>query len=74
MKLLFEDWEENQNQNQKEINIDLGNTRGLKRRLDNLGRIVIPMEFRKELNIKREDKLSIYLLEDGVYITKIYNK
>lgn len=74
MKLLFEDWEENQNQNQKEINIDLGNTRGLKRRLDNLGRIVIPMEFRKELNIKREDKLSIYLLEDGVYITKNYNK
>ena len=74
MKLLFEDWEENQNQNQKEINIDLGNTRGLKIRLDNLGRIVIPMEFRKELNIKREDKLSIYLLEDGVYITKNYNK
>lgn len=56
------------------ININLGNTRGITRQLDNLGRVVIPMEFRKELDIKREDKLSIYLLEDGLYITKKYKK
>lgn len=56
------------------LNIDLGNVRGLSRQLDNLGRIVIPMAYRKELNINGKDKLSIYLLEDGVYITKKYKK
>lgn len=52
------------------LKIDLGNTRGITRPLDNLGRIVIPMEFRKELNISEKDKLSIYLLEDGLYVKK----
>lgn len=69
LKLFINNWRP-----ESIINIDLGNTRGIKRHLDNLGRIVIPMEFRKELNIKRKDKLSIYLLEDGVYITKKYKK
>lgn len=52
------------------LEIDLGNTRGIKRPLDNLGRIVIPKAFRNELKINDKDKLNIYLLEDGIYITK----
>jgi transcriptional pleiotropic regulator of transition state genes len=52
------------------IEIDLGNTRGVKRPLDNLGRVVIPKEFREELQIKEHDELQVYLLENGVYVTK----
>ena len=52
------------------IKVDLGNTRGVKRQLDNLGRVVIPKEFRDELKIKDHDELKIYLLEEGVYVTK----
>lgn len=52
------------------LNIDLGNTRGLTRNLDNLGRVVIPKEFRDELNICQKDKVEIFLLKNGIYITK----
>ena len=56
------------------IKVDLGNTRGIKRKVDKLGRIVIPKTFRDELKIKTTDKLDIYLLEEGMYITKKYHK
>lgn len=52
------------------LNIDLGNTRGLTRNLDELGRIVIPKEFRQELNLRQKDKVEIFLLQDGIYIKK----
>ena len=65
-----ENWELSSNTETKILNIDLGNTRGITRNLDSLGRIVIPKEFRKELNINDEDAVSIYLLENGVYISK----
>ena len=53
----------------KEINI--GETKGIIRKLDNLGRIVFPKEFRKSLNIKSNDKLEIFLLKDGFYVKKV---
>lgn len=52
------------------LTVDLGNTRGVIRSLDNLGRIVIPKEFRNELNIEEKDELQIFLLEDGLYVKK----
>ena len=52
------------------LKVDLGNTRGIKRAFDNLGRIVIPKPFRNELEINDNDKVNIYLLKDGIYITK----
>ena len=52
------------------IKIDIGNTKGLTRKLDELGRIVLPMEFRKELNLKSKSPVEIYLLKDGFYIKK----
>lgn len=52
------------------IKVDLGNTRGIKRKLDSLGRIVLPKTFRDELGIKNNDKVDVYLLEEGFYITK----
>lgn len=65
MKLFLENWKPNDI-----LNIDLGNTRGIKRPLDNLGRVVIPKEFRKELNFNKDDELQVFLLDDGIYITK----
>lgn len=52
------------------LQIDLGNTRGIIRHLDELGRAVIPKEFRKELNLNEKDKLEIFLLENGIYLQK----
>lgn len=53
-------------------NLNLGNTKGISRKIDDLGRIVIPMEFRKELGISAEDRewLEMFLFEDGVFVKK----
>lgn len=48
--------------------IDLGNTKGLTRRLDNLGRVTLPKEFRNELNIKDISKVEIFMVQDGIFI------
>lgn len=48
--------------------IKTGETIGIKRRFDELGRIVIPKEFRNELGIKEETKGEIFLLPDGIFI------
>lgn len=45
----------------------------LERSVDDLGRIVIPSEMRKALNIQTGDKLSIYMTRDGVYM-EVQNK
>ncbi len=42
------------------------------RKIDNLGRIVIPMDIRKALEIKDWDELCIRLEEDLICITKAY--
>lgn len=54
----------------EEIVINTGNTKGVTRKLDELGRIVIPKEFRNEINLKIKDSVEIYLLENGIYIQK----
>lgn len=51
--------------------IDLGDTRGITRKLDKLGRIVLPREFRNSLKIKEKEELEIYLLQDGFFIKKV---
>lgn len=48
--------------------IKTGETIGIKRRFDDLGRIVIPKEFRKELGVKEETKGEIFLLPYGIFI------
>ncbi|MGN1326534.1 MAG: AbrB/MazE/SpoVT family DNA-binding domain-containing protein [Clostridia bacterium] len=54
----------------KEVIIDLGNTRGVSRKIDELGRIVLPIEYRKELSLNVKDSVEMFLLEDGIYIKK----
>lgn len=46
----------------------LGDTKGVKRKFDDLGRIVIPKEYRRELKIKEDVKGEVFLLPDGLFI------
>ena len=48
--------------------INVGETMGVKRRIDPLGRIVLPSEFRKELGIKEGEEVEMFLIPDGIYI------
>ncbi|NTW28060.1 MAG: AbrB/MazE/SpoVT family DNA-binding domain-containing protein [Coriobacteriia bacterium] len=43
---------------------------GIVRRVDDLGRIVIPMELRKTLGIKVRDPLAIYVEGERIMLTK----
>ena len=46
---------------------------GIVRRIDDLGRIVIPREIRKTMKIKEGDPLEIFVTNDGEVIFKKYN-
>ena len=48
--------------------VNVGETMGVKRKIDPLGRIVLPSEFRKELGIKEGEEVEMFLLGDGIYI------
>lgn len=52
------------------VEINTGNTLGITRKIDELGRVVLPVEFRKELGLKPKDSVNIYLLENGFYVEK----
>lgn len=45
---------------------------GIVRRIDDLGRVVIPKEIRRSCNIREGDPLEIFLQDDGVVFKK-YN-
>lgn len=47
--------------------IDTGNTIGITRPIDSLGRIVIPMEILKEQKPKSK-RVAIFPLENGIYV------
>ena len=44
---------------------------GVIRKVDELGRIVLPVEFRRTLNIKNNDSLEIFAQNNSIYITKL---
>lgn len=52
--------------------IDLGDCKGIARRLEPLGRIVLPAEFRKELEINEDEEvwLEMFLVDDGIFVRK----
>ena len=52
---------------------NVGETRGMVRKLDDLGRVVLPIECRKEVGIKAKDKVEIFLIKDGFYIRNVKN-
>lgn len=45
---------------------------GMVRRVDDLGRIVIPKELRKQLNIIEDEPMDFYITEDGSILLKKY--
>lgn len=45
----------------------------MNREIDNLGRIVIPKEMRKKLNIKKNDRLNIECKDNSIIFSKINN-
>lgn len=45
---------------------------GIVRRIDDLGRVVIPKEYRRVINVREGDPLELFLTEDGVLFKK-YN-
>ena len=47
-------------------------TTGIVRRIDDLGRIVIPKEIRRQLKIGESDPFEIFLSRDGEIILKPY--
>ena len=51
------------------IGDNMGKT-GITRRIDDLGRIVIPKEIRKNLRIKDSDELEISILDDKIVLSK----
>jgi len=48
--------------------IDKSELRGMVRRVDTLGRILVPMEYRKELGLEKDARIEIAVLEDGMLI------
>lgn len=46
---------------------------GIVRRIDDLGRVVIPKEIRRTFHIKEGDSLEIYTDKDGEVIFKKYS-
>ena len=50
---------------------ELGETIGIRRNIDDLGRIVIPKEIRKTLEIKDYDTLEIFATQNGIFIRKV---
>lgn len=43
---------------------------GIVRRIDELGRVVLPVEMRRVLNINEKDPLEIYTDEENIILTK----
>ena len=43
---------------------------GIVRKVDELGRVVIPIELRRTLNISEKDQLEIFMHEDKVVLSK----
>jgi len=43
---------------------------GIVRKIDDLGRIVIPKELRMTMNLKRKDPMEIFVEGDNIIITK----
>jgi len=45
--------------------------RGMVRRVDNLGRILVPKEYRKELGLEEDNKIELATLPDGLLVLPV---
>ena len=47
---------------------------GITRKIDELGRIVIPMELRNRLKIDEKDAMEVYVENNSIVLKKVENK
>ena len=47
---------------------------GIVRRVDDLGRVVIPKEIRQQMKIREGDPLEVYLSDDGAVCFKLFQE
>ncbi|MDR2687050.1 MAG: AbrB/MazE/SpoVT family DNA-binding domain-containing protein [Oscillospiraceae bacterium] len=52
--------------------IEKSQLRGMMRRVDSLGRILVPMEYRRELGLEKDVKIEIDILEDGMLVRPLF--
>lgn len=56
------------------MQIDIGNTKGVIRKITGDGRITIPASFKKALNMQVNEEVEIFFVNDGIFIRKVGNK
>jgi len=44
---------------------------GILRRLDSLGRVVIPIEIRNSMGLETKDAMAVYLVENDIFLKKV---
>ena len=53
------------------MEINLGNTKGVIRKVDSQSRVIIPKDFLERIGIKKTDnKVEIFLTKNGIFIRK----
>lgn len=53
------------------MEINLGNTKGVIRKVDSQSRVIIPKNFLERIGIKKsDDKVEIFLTKNGIFIKK----
>lgn len=53
------------------MEINLGNTKGVIRKVDSQSRVIIPKGFLERIGIKKsDDKVEIFLTKNGIFIRK----
>lgn len=50
---------------------NIGDTSGIIRYMDDLGRFCVPREFRKTLGINEGDQVEVFCMKDGIYARKV---
>lgn len=50
------------------MNFNTGEVIGIKRKLDTLGRVVIPAEYREAFKLEEKSEVEIFMVKNGVFI------
>ena len=50
------------------MKFNTGEVMGIKRKLDTLGRVVIPIEYREAFKLEEKAEVEIFMVKNGVFI------
>lgn len=50
------------------MKVNTGEVIGIKRKLDTLGRLVIPVEYRESFKLEEKAEVEIFMIENGVFV------